>query len=95
MKPKKRKKAVALSYGENMVAPKIIASGSGVVAENILNEAKKTNVPVYEDNKLATILAELQVGDEIPTQLYEMVAQILVFVGDVDELYKKTGRNRQ
>lgn len=95
MKPKKRKKAVALSYSEDMKAPKVIASGSGIVADNIISEAKKNSVPVYEDNKLATILAELQVGDQIPSELYEVIAQILVFVGDMDELYAKTGRSRK
>ncbi|MBU3805070.1 MAG: EscU/YscU/HrcU family type III secretion system export apparatus switch protein, partial [Candidatus Cellulosilyticum pullistercoris] len=48
---KKIKKAVALSYKEDMVAPTIVASGSGKVAENILTEAKKNQIPVYEDKK--------------------------------------------
>ena len=93
MKSKKRKKAIALSYNQDMNAPKIVASGSGIVAENIINEAKKSSVPVDEENKLATILAELQVGDQIPAELYDVIAQILVFVGDMDELYAKTGRS--
>ncbi len=87
---KKMKKAVALSYKEDMVAPTIVASGSGKVAENILAEAKKNQVPVYEDKKLATILTELDLGEAIPQELYEIVAKILVFVGDMDELYAKT-----
>lgn len=87
---KKMKKAVALSYKEDMVAPMIVASGSGKVAENILAEAKKNQVPVYEDKKLATILTELEMGEAIPQELYEIVAKILVFVGDMDELYAKT-----
>ena len=90
MKKKQRKKAVALSYQEDMNAPTIVASGTGKVAENILEEAKKHHVPVYEDKKLATILAELQVGEQIPAELYELVAKVLVFVGDMDELYAKT-----
>lgn len=87
---KKMKKAVALSYKEDMVAPTIVASGSGKVAENILAEAKKNQVPVYEDKKLATILTQLELGETIPPELYEIVAKILVFVGDMDELYAKT-----
>lgn len=87
---KKRKKVVALSYKEDMVAPMIVASGSGKVAENILAEAKKNQVPVYKDKKLATILTELEMGEAIPQELYEIVAKILVFVGDMDELYAKT-----
>ena len=84
------KKAVALSYKDDMVAPTIVASGSGKVAENILAEAEKNKVPVYEDTKLATILTALEVGENIPQELYEIVAKILVFVGDMDELYAKT-----
>lgn len=87
---KKMKKAVALSYKEDMAAPIIVASGSGKVAENILVEAEKNQVPVYEDKKLATILTELEIGEAIPQELYEIVAKILVFVGDMDELYAKT-----
>ena len=87
---KKVKKAVALSYKEDMTAPTIIASGSGKVAENILAEAEKNKVPVYQDTKLATILTALEVGDSIPEELYEIIAKILVFVGDMGELYAKT-----
>lgn len=87
---KKMKQAVALSYKEDMAAPIIVASGSGKVAENILFEAQKNQVPVYEDKKLATILTELEMGKAIPQELYDVVAKILVFVGDMDELYAKT-----
>lgn len=86
----KIKKAVALFYKEDMVAPIVVASGQGKVAENILAEAQKNKVPVYEDSKLATILTQLQLGETIPTELYEAVARILIFVGDMDELYAKT-----
>ena len=94
MKKEQRMQAIALSYQEDMNAPMIVASGQGKVAENILAEAKKHDVPVYEDKKLATILAELQVGDQIPSELYELVAKVLVFVGDMDELYAKTREHR-
>lgn len=90
MADKKMKKAIALSYKEDMLAPTIVASGNGKVAENILAEAKKNQIPVYEDKKLATILTELDIGEAIPEELYEIVAKILLFVGDMDELYAKT-----
>lgn len=86
----KVRKAVALSYTEDMVAPIVVASGTGKVAENIINEAEKNKVPVYEEPKLATILAELELGAAIPPELYEAVARILIFVGDMDDLYAKT-----
>ncbi|MGL4344124.1 MAG: EscU/YscU/HrcU family type III secretion system export apparatus switch protein [Cellulosilyticaceae bacterium] len=86
----KPKVAAALSYKKEMNAPQIVAKGKGFVAENILEEAKMKNVPVYEDAKLATLLTELEVGQQIPSELYDIVAQILVFVGDMDDLYAKT-----
>lgn len=90
---KEIKKAVALSYTEELAAPKIVASGKGEVAENILEEAKKHDISVYKDEKLATLLTELEVGDQIPEELYDIVAKILVFIGDMDELYGKTKRS--
>lgn len=86
----KIKKAAALSYKEDMVAPKIVASGKGKVAENILKEGENNAIAVYKDPKLATLLTELEVGDQIPEELYDIVAKILVFVGDMDALYAKT-----
>lgn len=94
-KKNKVKKAVALSYKEDMTAPVVVASGSGLVAEHILEKAKENKVPVYEDENLATILSELELGDAIPPELYEIVARILIFVGDMDDLYAKTKGYRQ
>lgn len=84
------KKAVALSYNTDMTAPTIVASGQGKVAEHIIEEGKKNKVPVYEDQKMATLLTKLEVGDQIPEELYEAIARILLFVKDMDELYGKT-----
>lgn len=92
MREEKIKKVAALSYTEDMNAPTVIASGKGKVADNILEEAKKNNIPVYKDEKLATILTEIEIGRQIPAELYELVAKVMVFVGDMDELYAKTKR---
>lgn len=83
------KKAVAISYDPAKSAPTIVAEGKGYVAEKILEEAAKNDIPVYKDHKLATLLTELGVGAEIPEALYDIMAQILVFVSDMDELYAK------
>ncbi|MGL4738556.1 MAG: EscU/YscU/HrcU family type III secretion system export apparatus switch protein [Cellulosilyticaceae bacterium] len=88
------RRAVALSYTQDMSAPEIVAKGKGYIAENIIKEALEKEVPVYEDAKLATLLTELQIGEQIPSELYDIVAQILVFVGDLDELYAKTGHTK-
>ena len=70
-------------------APKILASGRGEVAEKIIAKAKENDVPFYKDNKLAETLSKLEIGDAIPPELYEVVAEILVFVDDMDKMKAK------
>lgn len=88
-KEKKIKTAVALSYEPGDAAPKILASGKGELAERIIAKGKEENVPLYKDNKLANTLSKLQIGDAIPPELYDVVAEILVFVDDMDRLRAK------
>ncbi|MCR4674447.1 MAG: EscU/YscU/HrcU family type III secretion system export apparatus switch protein [Lachnospiraceae bacterium] len=83
------KTAVALAYDPGDVAPKILATGKGHVADKIIEEAKKNNVPFYKDNKLAETLSKLEIGEAIPPDLYEVVAQILVFVDGMDKVKAK------
>ena len=61
----------------------------GEVAERIIETAKENDVPFYQDNKLAETLSRLQIGDTIPPELYEVVAEILVFVDDMDRMKGK------
>jgi len=85
----KNKIAVALSYEPGEQAPKIIASGKGYLADQIIEKSKEADVPVYQDNKLAATLSKLEIGDVIPPELYGVVAEILVFVDDMDKLKSK------
>jgi flagellar biosynthesis protein len=85
-KNKKIKQAVALQYNmQKDHAPKITASGQGMTAENIVKVAEESNIHVYQDEKLTKELIQFQVGTEIPAELYEIVAQILVFVETIDQ----------
>lgn len=86
---KKVKKAVALSYEVGEVAPKIVATGKGELAEKIVKTAEESKVPVHKDDKLADTLSKLEIGDVIPPELYEIVAEILVFVDDMEKLKGK------
>lgn len=88
-KDSKQKVSVALEYTPGEEAPKILASGKGYVAEKIIEKAKESKVPVYEDSKLANTLSKLEIGDMIPPELYNVVAEILVFVDDCDRMRKK------
>lgn len=85
----KSKTAVAVAYHPGERAPRILAAGKGFVAERIMEKAKDENIPLYQDNKLAHTLSKLQIGDIIPQELYEVVAEILVFVDDMDCIREK------
>lgn len=74
------KKAVALRYDENRdVAPVIVASGLGYLAEKIVEIANENGVPVYEDNSLATVLTQLDLGTAIPEELYQAIVDIYTY----------------
>ena len=88
------KTAVAISYEPGEAAPKILATGKGKVAEKIIETAKENKVATYKDNKLASTLSKLQIGDMIPPELYEVVAEILVFVDDMDRMKAKLDQMR-
>ena len=76
---KRHKTSVALSYDE-VGAPTVTASGDGLVAEAIIERAREFDVPVIQDPKLAQLLSEVPLGEEIPVELYQAVAEILVFI---------------
>ena len=86
---KKIKQAIAIQYNPDEVAPKILASGTGIIADKIIEKAKSSDVPLYEDNKLANTLSKLDIGEYIPPELYSIVAEILVFVDNLDKIKGK------
>ncbi|MCM1569878.1 MAG: EscU/YscU/HrcU family type III secretion system export apparatus switch protein [Roseburia sp.] len=86
---KKVKQAIALEYNPEEDAPKVVASGRGVVAEKIIEKAKEHDVPIHRDDKLADTLSRLEIGEMIPPELYEVVAEILIFVDSMDKLKSK------
>lgn len=88
-KDKKVKQAVALEYDPADSAPKVIAMGRGAVADRIIEQAKQSDVPIHKDEKLADTLSKLRIGDMIPPELYEVVAEILVFVDGMDKIKAK------
>lgn len=90
----KDKKAVAIKYNSQMVAPKVVAKGQGYVADKIVENAKEANVAIYQNKALVDELEKIDLGLNIPPYLYEVVAQVLVFVSDLDkrEEYRKNGK---
>ncbi len=83
------KLAVALKYEEDgeLEAPIIVASGRGEIAEKILATARQENIPVYQEPSLAQVLTSLELGTEIPPELYQAAAQVIAFVWQLDKKY--------
>lgn len=87
MEREKIRQAVALHFDQNTVdAPKVLASGRGSVADQILAAAKAAGVDIVEDVDLLEVLGRVPVGAEIPDELFEAVAEILIFI------YRLNGR---
>ena len=80
----RKKRAVALHYGADDTAPVVVASGMGYLAEKIVDVAQANGVPVYEDDSLATILTQLNLGQEIPAELYQAIVDIYVYFLNFD-----------
>ncbi len=94
--PKKEKKAaVALEYEPTDRAPKVIATGQGYIAEKIIDVAEREDIPVHRDAKLTKSLREVELGEYIPPELYQVVADVLVFVDAMDKIKDKVMDHRR
>ncbi|MBI5451617.1 MAG: EscU/YscU/HrcU family type III secretion system export apparatus switch protein [Gammaproteobacteria bacterium] len=76
---KKPLTAVALHY-DGSSAPRVTAKGQHAIAEKILEIARANNIPLYQDVELTGLLSRLELGDEIPENLYLAVARVIAFV---------------
>jgi flagellar biosynthesis protein len=74
------KKAAALKYEKGDNAPKIIGIGKGEVAEKIIAMAQEKDIPIVKNAPLSDALTSMELGQEIPPELYKTVAEILAFV---------------
>lgn len=85
-KSSRKKSAVSLKYvpAEDK-APRVTAKGKGQVAENIIALAKKNNIPIKEDPDLVQVLSQVEVDREIPETLYQVVAELLAFIYQVNK----------
>jgi len=91
----KRKKAVALKYRPmEQAAPTVVAKGAGPVAEKILEIARAHGVPIKEDADLVETLSALDLNQDIPPELYSVIAEVLAWVYKVNKGYNPDGRAR-
>ncbi len=82
----KREQAAAVKYDKNkMRAPTLLAKGEGFIARKIVERAIEADVPIVEDAALVSALISLELGDEIPAELYEVVARVLAWVYKLDK----------
>jgi flagellar biosynthesis protein len=76
---RKSQLAVALHY-DRTGAPRVVAKGRGTLGEKIIEVAKANNIPIEENEVLAGALSNVELGEEIPAELYKAVAEVLIFV---------------
>ena len=82
-------KAVALLYDRKTSdAPRVVASGRGVIARRIIETAREAGIHIQEDPDLVEILSKVAVGKDIPVELYQTIAEILSFVYRVNDTLK-------
>ncbi len=85
----KVEKAVALLYDNSRSdAPRVVAKGQGAVAARIIETAREAGVCVMEDPDLLELMAQVPLGEEVPAELYQAVAEVLAFVYQVNGRYK-------
>lgn len=85
-----RKSAVALGFDRNQGdAPRVLAKGKGMVAENMIGIAKENEVPIQEDPSLIELLSELDINQSIPEELFQAVAEVFAFVYRADREVQK------
>jgi len=89
-KPKQISKAIAILYDEKETrTPKVVASGKGTIAEKIIETARDAGIHIQEDANLVELLSKVPIGDEIPVELYQTVAEILAFVYQINDKFKQ------
>ncbi|HOA41964.1 MAG TPA: EscU/YscU/HrcU family type III secretion system export apparatus switch protein [Bacillota bacterium] len=72
-------RVAALKYDQDVdSAPRVVAAGTGYMAQKILQVAMENGIPIYHDDSAATLLSKLELGREIPPELYQIVVDIYI-----------------
>ncbi|MCE7913435.1 MAG: flagellar biosynthesis protein [Nitrosomonas sp. PRO4] len=77
--------AVALAYREGQIAPKVVAKGHGIIAQEIIKRAKEAGIYVHESSELVSLLMQVNLDERIPPQLYVAVAELLAWLYRLDQ----------
>ncbi len=87
-----RQRAAALGYNPEIDrAPRLLAAGDGKIAERIISLAQAENIPIREDPILASALATVEIDQEIPPELYQVVAEVLAYIYRVQKKVDSRG----
>lgn len=78
--PKYTQQAIALAYEHGEFAPRIVAKGRGVVAEQIIARARENNIFVHQSKELVGLLMKVDLDDHIPAALYQAIAELLIWI---------------
>ena len=84
-KAKNLQQAVALTYEHGEFAPKVLASGKGLVAEQIIAKAKEHQIYIHESKDLVGLLMQVDLDENIPPALYQAVAEILAWLYQLEK----------
>ena len=74
------KEAVALAYSQSDAAPRVVAKGRGLIAEQIIAKARENGVYVHESPEMVALLTQVDIDEHIPAQLYLAVAELLAWL---------------
>ncbi|SNS61652.1 flagellar biosynthesis protein [Noviherbaspirillum humi] len=91
METAKRQNAVALAYGAGDAAPRVVAKGNGLVAEQIIARAREHGVFVHQSRELVALLMQVDLDKNIPPALYRVVAELLAWLYHIDAAQRLPG----
>jgi flagellar biosynthesis protein len=92
-KPETPQNAVALAYQTGDTAPKVVARGRGLIAQEIISRAKEHGVFVHESKELVALLMQVDLDKHIPPALYRVVAELLAWLYHVETAQKAGDKN--
>lgn len=92
-RPPPTKNAIALAYQSGDTAPRVVAKGRGLVADQIIARAKEHGVFVHESKELVALLMQVELDDHIPPALYRAVAELLAWLHQLDAAQQSSDRH--
>lgn len=90
-----RSSAVALAYADGDLAPRVLARGQGLIADEIIRRAREAGIFVHESRELVSLLMRVDIDQHIPPDLYLVVAELLAWLHRTDRGYAARGKQRR